>query len=184
MEVACFYNTDIIQKDLETELRKNDQTKRDESLELTLSQSCLPRVYDSNTTFRVTSCALQLKESYPKRLCRNESYHRLSVFSKSRPGSRMVQGLPELSTWHTSQSSTLKRGLSQTSAPGYRSVSSTRAILCSLLAASTGGHSRLAGTKSDGFPVCAIAALKQRCRWVREPGTVSQIVSACVTGQD
>lgn len=98
----------------------------------------------------------------------------------------MAQGLPELSTWHMSQSTTLslKGGLSQTSAPGHRSVSSTRATLCALLAASTGGHSRLAGTKCDGFRVCAIAALKERCRWVREPGTVSQVVSACVAGED
>ena len=129
---------------------------------------------------------MQPEKSYPQRLCRNKSYHRLSVFSRSRQGSRMAQGLPELSTWHMSQSSTLQPegGLSQTSAPGHRSVSSTRATLCSLLAASTGGHSRLAGTESDGFRVCAIAALKQRCRWVREPGTVSQVVSACLTGED
>ena len=43
-------------------------------------------------------------------------------------------------------------------------------------------HSRLADTKSDDFRVGAIAALRRRCRWERVPGTVSWVVSACVTG--
>ena len=74
--------------------------------------------------------------------------------------------------------------MSNTSAPAHHSVSSTRTRLYSLPAANTGGHSRLADTKSDGFRVCVIAASKQRCRWVREPGTVSRQVSGSATVED
>ena len=121
----------------------------------------------------------------PTPLCRTKSGHLyLSVFSEYHQGSRMVQGLPELSTYHkvSPLPSNLKKA-SRTSAPAHHSASSTHTTLWSLLAANTGGHSRLADTKSDDFRVCAIERSKRRCRWVREPGTVSYVVSAGVSGE-
>ena len=53
----------------------------------------------------------------------------------------------------------------------------------SLLAANTGEHNKPAGTKPDDSLVCALATSKRRCRWAPVPGTVSRVVSVCVTGR-